>query len=115
MRHCDALSMLANVLTKPLQGHLFGKFCDVILGYEPLSTLDRGPATSLERVDKNYEKLKEVALRHPGKKTFTDPDQILSRRRRLRDCQSLKRSWHIVDSKPILVLVIRLASTPPRG
>ena len=27
--------------------------------------------------DKNHEKLKEVGLRHPGKKTFTDPEKIL--------------------------------------
>ncbi len=39
--------MFGDFFTKPLQGTLFGKFCDVILGYNHLSTLvlDNMPTT----------------------------------------------------------------------
>jgi hypothetical protein len=54
MRHCDTESMLADFLTKPLQGTLFRKFRDVILGYQPLSLLGRvGPVLDMERVEGN--------------------------------------------------------------
>ena len=37
--HCPTLEMLADFFTKPLQGALFRKFRDVILGYKHVSTL----------------------------------------------------------------------------
>ena len=39
LRHCDTGAMLADFLTKPLQGSLFRKFRDVLLGYQHISTL----------------------------------------------------------------------------
>ena len=39
VRHCPALPMLADFFTKPLNGSLFRKFRDVILGYKPVSSL----------------------------------------------------------------------------
>jgi len=39
IRHCPTLLMLADFFTKPLQGGLFRKFRDVILGYKHVSTL----------------------------------------------------------------------------
>ena len=51
LRHCDTVSMLADFLTKPLQGALFRKFRDVILGYQPVSTLGRVNPGDLERVE----------------------------------------------------------------
>ena len=51
-RHCDTLSMLSDFLSKPLQGSLFRKFRDVLLGYSPLSSLGRVNDTSdSERVE----------------------------------------------------------------
>jgi hypothetical protein len=41
IRHCPTLEMLADFFTKPLQGALFRKFRDVILGYEHISTLTK--------------------------------------------------------------------------
>ena len=38
VRHCPALSMLADFFTKPLNGSLFRTFRDVILGYKPVSS-----------------------------------------------------------------------------
>jgi hypothetical protein len=39
IRHCPTLQMLADFFTKPLQGALFRKFRDVILGYSHVETL----------------------------------------------------------------------------
>jgi hypothetical protein len=39
IRHCPTLKMLADFFTKPLQGTLFRKFRNVILGYEHVDTL----------------------------------------------------------------------------
>ena len=39
VRHCPTLSMLTDFFTKPLNGNLFRKFRDVILGYKPTSSL----------------------------------------------------------------------------
>ena len=47
--------MLADFLTKPLQGSLFRKFRDVILGYQPVSSLNREPTPALERVEEHDE------------------------------------------------------------
>ena len=53
LRHCDTLAMLADFLTKPLQGQLFRKFRDVILGYKHISTLRQLPSHDVERVEGN--------------------------------------------------------------
>ncbi len=39
IRHCPTLQMLADFFTKPLQGALFRKFRDVILGYKHIDSL----------------------------------------------------------------------------
>ena len=44
--------MLADFLTKPLQGALFKKFRAVILGTAHISTLGRVPHLAMERVEK---------------------------------------------------------------
>jgi Reverse transcriptase (RNA-dependent DNA polymerase) len=40
IQHCPTAAMLADFFTKPLQGSLFTKFRDVILGYRHVSTLN---------------------------------------------------------------------------
>ena len=51
VRHCPTLSMLADFFTKPLNGSLFRKFRDVILGYKPVSSLrETMPLDVKERV-----------------------------------------------------------------
>ena len=51
--HCPTLKMLADFFTKPLQGHLFRRFRDVILGHCPIASLHDSPVTpSEERVGK---------------------------------------------------------------
>ena len=47
--------MLANFLTKPLQGSLFRKFRDVILGYTHVSSLSPSASPDVERVEGNRE------------------------------------------------------------
>lgn len=39
VEYCSSDCMLADFFTKPLQGALFTKFRDVIMGYKPISTL----------------------------------------------------------------------------
>jgi hypothetical protein len=39
VRHCPTLQMLADFFTKPLQGALFRRFRDVLLGYKHVDTL----------------------------------------------------------------------------
>jgi hypothetical protein len=52
IRHCPTTVMLADFLTKPLQGSLFRKFRDAMLGYVPMSTLRPDVASSpKERVE----------------------------------------------------------------
>ena len=40
IRHCDTHAMLADFYTKPLQGALFRKFRDVIMGFKAIETLN---------------------------------------------------------------------------
>ena len=42
VRHCPTAEMLADFLTKPLQGSLFRKFRQVLLGYEHVDVLSKG-------------------------------------------------------------------------
>ena len=39
IEYCPSLNMLADFFTKPLQGQLFLKFKQVLMGHEPLTTL----------------------------------------------------------------------------
>ena len=48
IRHCPTLQMLADFLAKPLQGVLFTKFRDVLLGYEHINSLALNPTSTLE-------------------------------------------------------------------
>ena len=48
IRHCPTLQMLADFFTKPLQGALFHKFRDVLLGYKHVNSLNLAPSPELE-------------------------------------------------------------------
>ena len=39
VEHCPSLSMLADFFTKPLQGQMFIKFKEVLMGWKPITTL----------------------------------------------------------------------------
>ena len=53
LKHCPTDLMLADFLTKPLQGSLFRKFRAVLLGHAPITSLvpPPSPVTSEERVE----------------------------------------------------------------
>ena len=54
VRHCPTTVMLADFFTKPLQGNLFRKFRDVILGYKHVDSLSATkPSGPEERVGKD--------------------------------------------------------------
>jgi len=44
LRYCPTASMLADFLTKPLQGNLYRRFRDVLLGHAHVSTLATAPS-----------------------------------------------------------------------
>ena len=48
VRYCPTEKMIADYFTKPLQGQLFRKFRDVILGYIHISELDEPQKLSPE-------------------------------------------------------------------
>jgi hypothetical protein len=53
IRHCPTLQMVADFFTKPLQGALFRKFRDVIMGHKHMNTLaNAAPMPLEERVEK---------------------------------------------------------------
>jgi hypothetical protein len=54
IEHCPTSVMLADYHTKPLQGSLFRKFRDVIMGYKNISWLALQVPSIKERVGENY-------------------------------------------------------------
>jgi hypothetical protein len=55
VRYCPTEKMIADFFTKPLQGSLFRKFRDIVLGYKHIDTLleDTECPSDQERVEKN--------------------------------------------------------------
>jgi hypothetical protein len=47
VRHCPTMDMLGDFFTKPLQGSLFARFRDVILGYKHVNTLNSTRPTTI--------------------------------------------------------------------
>ena len=59
VEYCPTSIMLADFFTKPLQGALYQKFRDVLMGYKPTTTLEQKSFEIKERVentDENIEK-----------------------------------------------------------
>ena len=54
IEHCPTKVMLADYHTKPLQGSLFRKFRDVIMGYKNISWLVSQVPSIKERVGENF-------------------------------------------------------------
>ena len=50
VEYCPTLQMLSDFFTKPLQGALYNKFRNVIMGYEPISSLQIKSFDIKERV-----------------------------------------------------------------
>ena len=55
VKYCPTEKMLADFFTKPLQGTLFRKFRDIVLGYKHINALhiDEEESSSQERVRKD--------------------------------------------------------------
>ena len=48
--YCSTEHMLIDFSTKALQGAIFAKFCDVVIGWKHVDTLQMGPSSTKERV-----------------------------------------------------------------
>jgi hypothetical protein len=67
IRHCPTEEMLADFLTKPLQGNLFRKFRDVLMGYKHIDTLKQIiPSTSAPE--------ERVGINNTGEANYQDAD-----------------------------------------
>jgi len=79
IKYCPTEIMIADFFTKPLQGNLFRKFRDVILGYVHIRSLfhDDEKSSIQERVSKKITEdhdgeLNDIHQRHDGKKENKD-------------------------------------------
>ena len=78
VRHCPTLEMLADFFTKPLQGGLFRKFRDVILGYQHIDTL---ATVSLAGPEERVEEKQAPSQKNSGKDKDTAPEPLVMPRR----------------------------------
>ena len=94
IRHCPTLEMLADFFTKPLQGALFRKFRDVILGYKHINTLTEPVDTvAQERVEERP----------------TDGDSTASENKR----DVLQQDKDMIRQKPTWADVVAKGATKP--
>jgi hypothetical protein len=93
--------MLADFLTKPLQGALFQKFCDMILGYTHVSSLVPAPLDQ-ERVGSGSDTRSAVNIKVDGNRTISNVQdraddtwvEVASKRTRRQRKQMLKIDEH---------------------
>ena len=69
--YCPTGKILADYFTKPLQGKMFGVFCEVIMGRISLLWLERNYPPTKERVE-----AKNIAVGSEGKKGENKFDKI---------------------------------------
>ena len=63
VEYCSTERMLANFFTKPLQGSLFRKMCDVVMGEQPITTLNSDEEIMSENKI-SMKQLKKKIIRH---------------------------------------------------
>jgi hypothetical protein len=74
VRHCPTLQMIADFFTKPLQGTLFRKFRDVLMGIKHMDTLALDhPMPIEERVGDNRQSDNRVNVRSSNHTSATVP------------------------------------------
>ena len=104
VRHCPTEQMLADFLTKPLQGNLFRKFQRVLLGYQHIDTLSKDTSISPspeERVGKN-----EYLIKSDRKVSILDSVENRSSKNKENNARKIKCStdstegeWTLVQNK----------------
>ena len=89
IHYCPTEEMLADFYTKPLQGALFNKFRDVLLGHKPISTLQTKNIlpSSEERVGNNDKKIIHCDERTPDE---TRPKLINARPKTMKNTMGEK-------------------------
>lgn len=75
VEYCPTENMVADFFTKPLQGSLFTRFRDVIMGYKPMSSLPS--KVSKEHIEINSETVENQKARtHVPQKTVSWSDKV---------------------------------------
>ena len=69
VKHCPTEKMLADYMSKPVQGSLFKKIRNVIMGWEHISTLYDPTSSNEERVEN---KPSEISKKNEATMTFDD-------------------------------------------
>ena len=97
IRHCPTLEMLADFFTKPLQGNLFRKFRDLILGYVHIDTLTQTPQVSVEERVGDQAKTGEVRMSTVD--MITKDDEVQTRNSIDHEICGEEKPWVLVTSK----------------
>jgi hypothetical protein len=107
IRHCPTLQMLADFFTKPLEGQLFRRFRDVILGYKHVDSLSQNLLASIDEHSSTEERVGKDQLEDcnvTGKyKEEIDAEGFITVRTKKTKKELMKRSkeviWKDIDSE----------------
>jgi hypothetical protein len=107
IRHCPTEEMLADFLTKPLQGALFRKFRDVLLGYEHTSSLNdymKRTLDSEERVGEKYSYSTKLKKNETGQNSIVRGSMVSStdekgKKDEERTTSTTEQGWSLVVRK----------------
>ena len=72
VKHCPTEKMIADYMSKPLQGKLFHTFRNVIMGWVHISTLFDIFSTPKERVGNNVNNGNSVVAPNPKRMTYVE-------------------------------------------
>jgi Reverse transcriptase (RNA-dependent DNA polymerase) len=107
IRHCPTEEMLADFLTKSLQGALFRKFRDVLLGYEHTSSLNdymKRALDSEERVEEKYSYSTKLKKNETGQNPIVRGSMVSStdekrKKDEERTTSTTEQGWSLVVRK----------------
>ena len=92
VKYCPTEKMVADYMSKPLQGSLYKQFRKVIMGWQHISTLYKPPPLIEERVENNKKSEPNLAINNEGHKTCKMTySQVLKCRENVRDQNEMIR------------------------
>jgi hypothetical protein len=94
--HCPTANMIADFFTKPLQGHLFRKFRDVVMGVTHYSSLDITPTSIQARSVLESTILREETSTDDGVELEDKIPLLLTRERSVSEFDHTEAPWTTV-------------------